>query len=573
MNTSKLLLLVSGIITGFFFLTNTSFAQADLVLKNGIVATLEPTNSIVEAVAIKNGKILFTGNNKEIDKYVGRSTQVIDLNGKFVMPGFIESHAHFVGLGESLINLDLRSAKNRNEVVELVSARVKKIKPGEWIIGRGWHQEKFNPAPSPNVNGYPVHDLLSAATPDNPVMLSHASGHAIFTNAKAMQLALVTNATPDPAGGTIVRDEKGNAIGVFEENAESIIKRVYEYQLSKRTSLEVRDDYIKSISLATEECLKKGITSVHDAGEPFEIIDVMKQLANSNKLMIRLNVMVGDTYEKMKSSLAKYKISEMENKFLRVKSIKQYMDGALGSRGAWLLKPYSDLPNHLGSNVTPIEELNKICELAIENDFQMRIHAIGDKANREVLNLYENIYSLYPEKKNLRWCIEHAQHLSEQDIPRFAKLGIIAAMQPVHCTSDMGFVPTRLGNDRTKEGAYVWKKLINSGAIICSGTDSPVEDVDPIKNFYAAVTRKNENGKEFYPDQKMTRLEALQSYTIYGAFASCEENEKGSIKNGKFADLTVLSNDLLSCNEDELLKTKIVYTIVNGKILYDASNK
>ncbi len=573
MNTSKLLLLVSGIITGFFFLTNTSFAQADLVLKNGIVATLEPTNSIVEAVAIKNGKILFTGNNKEIDKYVGRSTQVIDLNGKFVMPGFIESHAHFVGLGESLINLDLRSAKNRNEVVELVSARVKKIKPGEWIIGRGWHQEKFNPAPSPNVNGYPVHDLLSAATPDNPVMLSHASGHAIFTNAKAMQLALVTNATPDPAGGTIVRDEKGNAIGVFEENAESIIKRVYEYQLSKRTSLEVRDDYIKSISLATEECLKKGITSVHDAGEPFEIIDVMKQLANSNKLMIRLNVMVGDTYEKMKSSLAKYKISEMENKFLRVKSIKQYMDGALGSRGAWLLKPYSDLPNHLGSNVTPIEELKKICELAIENDFQMRIHAIGDKANREVLNLYENIYSLYPEKKNLRWCIEHAQHLSEQDIPRFAKLGIIAAMQPVHCTSDMGFVPTRLGNDRTKEGAYVWKKLINSGAIICSGTDSPVEDVDPIKNFYAAVTRKNENGKEFYPDQKMTRLEALQSYTVYGAFASFEENEKGSIKNGKFADLTVLSNDLLSCNEDELLKTKIVYTIVNGKILYDASNK
>ncbi len=573
MNTSKLLLLVSGIITGFFFLTNTSFAQADLVLKNGIVATLEPTNSIVEAVAIKNGKILFTGNNKEIDKYVGRSTQVIDLNGKFVMPGFIESHAHFVGLGESLINLDLRSAKNRNEVVELVSARVKKIKPGEWIIGRGWHQEKFNPAPSPNVNGYPVHDLLSAATPDNPVMLSHASGHAIFTNAKAMQLALVTNATPDPAGGTIVRDEKGNAIGVFEENAESIIKRFYEYQLSKRTSLELRDDYIKSISLATEECLKKGITSVHDAGEPFEIIDVMKQLANSNKLMIRLNVMVGDTYEKMKSSLAKYKISEMENKFLRVKSIKQYMDGALGSRGAWLLKPYSDLPNHLGSNVTPIEELKKICELAIENDFQMRIHAIGDKANREVLNLYENIYSLYPEKKNLRWCIEHAQHLSEQDIPRFAKLGIIAAMQPVHCTSDMGFVPTRLGNDRTKEGAYVWKKLINSGAIICSGTDSPVEDVDPIKNFYAAVTRKNENGKEFYPDQKMTRLEALQSYTVYGAFASFEENEKGSIKNGKFADLTVLSNDLLSCNEDELLKTKIVYTIVNGKILYDASNK
>lgn len=573
MNTSNFLLFVSGAIAGFFLLTNTSFAQADLVLRNGVVSTLEPASPTAEAIAVKDGKILFVGNNFDAGKYVGKGTKVIDLQGKFVMPGFIESHAHFIGLGESLINLDLRGAKNWNEVIEIVSSASKKLQPGEWIIGRGWHQEKFNPAPAPNVNGYPIHDLLSAATPNNPVMLSHASGHAIFANAKAMQLALITNATPDPSGGTIVRDKNGNAIGVFEENAENIIRRVYDYQLSKRTPLKVREDYIKAINLATEECLKKGVTSFHDAGEPFKIIDVIKQLADSNKLKIRLNVMVGDSYENMKSNLGKYKISENVNGFLRVKSIKQFMDGALGSRGAWLLEPYSDLPDHLGSNVTSIDELRKICELAIDNDFQMRIHAIGDKANREVLNLYDNVFSKYPGKKDLRWCIEHAQHISSDDIPRFGKLGVIAAMQPVHCTSDMGFVPIRLGNKRAEEGAYVWRKLIDSGAIICSGTDSPVEDVNPLPNSYSAVTRKNSEGKEFYPNQKMTREEAIKSLTINGAYASFEENIKGTIKTGKFADLVVLSNNLLSCNEGELLKTKIVYTIVNGKILYDASNK
>jgi len=569
----KKLLLTSSFVVSMFLFLNCGESKmentADLVLNNGIIATMDNTNSIVNAVAVKEGKILFAGSNDEAENYIGSSTKVIDLNGKFAMPGFNESHAHFLGIGESLVNLDLRGAKNWNEVVQVVAEAVKKSKPGEWIIGRGWHQDKFNPAPNPSVNGYPLHDELSKASPDNPVMLSHASGHAVLANAKAMQLAGVVKSTKNPEGGTIVRDKNGNAIGVFEENGENLIRKIYDEYLSKRTPQEVEEHYRKIAKLAAEDCLKKGITSCSDAGQPFAVLDVYKKLASEKILPVRINVMAQDTYELMKEKLPQYKLEGFENGFLTVRSIKQYVDGALGSRGAWLLEPYSDLPNHSGSNVTPIKELKRIAELAINYGFQMRVHAIGDKGNREVINLYEETFNANKDKKDLRWAIEHAQHLSEKDIPRFAELGIIAAMQSVHCTSDMGFVPDRLGIKRAEEGAYVWKKLINSGAIICNGTDAPVEDVDPIQCFYSAVTRKNADGKEFYPDQKMTRIEALKSYTLNGAIVSFEENVKGTIEKGKYADLVVLSNDLLKCSDDEIKSTNVLYTIVNGKIMYE----
>jgi len=544
--------------------------KADIVLRNATIATMDDSIPTAQSLAIKDGKILFVGSNADVGKYISSSTNIIDLNGKFVMPGFIESHAHFLGLGESLLNIDLRSAKNWDEVISLVKEVAAKSKPGDWIIGRGWHQEKFSPAPNPNVNGYPIHNELSKATPNNPVMLSHASGHAIFANEFAMKLAGITNKTKNPDGGTIVRDKNGKAIGVFEENAENLIRKFFDEYLSKRSPKEIEEHYRKVMQLAGEECLKKGITSCADAGQPFDVIDILKKFADEKSLPVRLNVMVGDSYEKMKENLNKYKLIGYGNNFLTVRSIKQYIDGALGSRGAWLLKPYSDLPNHSGSNVTPIIELKKIAELAIQNGFQMRIHAIGDRGNREVLNLYEEIFKKHPEKKDLRWCIEHAQHLSKDDIPRFAKLGVIAAMQSVHCTSDMGFVEERLGKERAEEGAYVWRKLIDNGTIICNGTDAPVEDINPIECFYSAVTRKNKEGKTFYPDQKITRMEALKSYTINGAYASFEENIKGSLKIGKLADLVVLSNNLLTCAEEEIPNTKILYTIIDGKIKYQS---
>ncbi len=544
--------------------------SADLVLINGVVATIDDMNPAAEAVAIKDGIIIAVGSTSEIENYLGTTTQVIDLKGKFVMPGFNESHAHFLGLGNSKQILDLREAKNWDEVIAIVAKATWHSKPGEWIIGRGWHQEKFNPKPNPNVNGYPVHNELSKASPNNPVMLTHASGHAIFANSKAIQICGVNRNTENPIGGTIVRDSLGRAIGVFEENGENLIRKFYDEYLAKRTPEQIRADYVKQIQLASEECLRKGITSFSDAGETFEIIDLMKQLADSNKFSIRLNVMVGDSFANMKKKLKDYLMIGYADNFLTVRSIKQYIDGALGSRGAWLLEPYSDLPDHVGSNVTPIEELKNISELAMATGFQMRIHAIGDRGNRETLNIYEEVFKKHPDKKDLRWCIEHAQHLSAQDIARFAKLGVIAAMQSVHCTSDATFVPVRLGEQRAEEGAYVWKKLINNGATICNGTDAPVEDVDPIKCFYSAVTRKDADGKVFYGDQKISRLEALKSYTINGAYTTFEENIKGSIKVGKLADIVVLSNDLLKCSDDDIQNTKVLYTIVGGRISYSS---
>ena len=543
---------------------------ADMVLINGNVATIEDSLTNVTAVAIKGDKILAVGSTEEIEKFIGDSTQVIDLKGKFVMPGFIESHAHFVGLGESLINIDLRPAKNWDEVIAIVAKAAESSKPGEWIIGRGWHQEKFDPKPEPNVEGYPIHKELSKATPHNPVMLSHASGHAIFANAKAMEIAGINKNTPNPEGGTIVRDSLGNAIGVFEENAEDLIRKFYDEYQNRRTPGQIRIDYVKDMRLASEDCLKKGITTFFDAGEPFEIIDIMKELADSSKLPLRMYVMVRDSTHLMKEKLADYRMIGYGDNHLTVRSIKQYIDGALGSRGAWMLDPYSDLPDHYGSNVTPLDTLKEVAELAINNDYQMCIHAIGDRGNFEVLNLYAEVLVDHPDKKDLRWRIEHAQHLSVHDIPRFAKLGVIAAMQGIHGTSDAPFVIERIGEERARTGAYAWHKLISAGVTICNGTDAPVEDVDPIKCFYASVTRKLADGSTFFPEQKMSRMEALRSYTINGSYAAFEENIKGSIKPGKLADITVLSNDLVSCGDDEILNTKVVYTIIGGKILYNA---
>lgn len=546
---------------------------ADLVLINGVISTVEDFNPSAEAVAVKNGKVFAVGLTSDIENFIGDSTQVIDLKGKFVMPGFNDSHAHFLGLGNSKMILDLHEAKNWDEVIEIVAKDAETKRPGEWIIGRGWHQEKFNPKPDPNINGYPIHNELSKASPNNPVMLTHASGHAIFANAKAMQIGGISRSTKDPEGGTIERDSLGNPIGVFEENAENLIRKFYNDYLAKRTPEQVRADYKKQIQLASEECLKKGVTSFTDAGETFEIIDLMKQLADSNKIPVRLYIMVGDSLDNMKKKLKNYYMIGYGDNHLTVRAIKQYIDGALGSRGAWMLEPYTDLPGHVGSNVTDLNVLKKISELAMAKGFQMCIHAIGDRGNREVLDIYESVFQKNKDKKDLRWRIEHAQHLSLQDIPRFAKLGVIAAMQGIHCTSDALFVPERIGMQRAEEGAYVWKKLINSGATICNGTDAPVEDVDPIKCFYASVTRKLADGSTFFPDQKMSRMEALKSYTINGAYASFEENIKGSIKTGKLADLVVLSNDLLNCSDDQILSTKVLYTIVGGKVLYKAEEK
>lgn len=542
---------------------------ADLVLRNGKIATVDSAKPEAQALAARGDTIVAVGTNEEIAPYVGPSTRVIDLAGKLAVPGLIDAHGHFTSTGQAKMSVDAMNVKNWDEIVARVAAAAKLARPGEWIQGRGWHQEKWDVKPSPNVEGFPLHDVLSKATPDNPVILTHASGHAIIANAKAMELAGITARTADPPGGKIVRDARGRPIGVFEDNASGLVRSAMARDLSKRTPQEADAAARREVTLAIQDCLSKGITTFHDAGEPFETIDLFKRFADEGKLGLRLYVMIRVGNDALTpENLAKYKLIDYGDKHLTVHSIKKVMDGALGSRSAWLLEPYADLPSSTGLNTATVEDVTETARIAIENGFQLNVHAIGDRTNREVLNIFEADFKAHPDKKDLRWRIEHAQHLALSDIPRFGTLGVIASMQGIHCTSDALYVLARLGPKRAEEGAYVWQKLMKTGAIICNGTDTPVEDVNPIACYYASVSRKLKDGTVFYPDQRMSRLEALKSYTSNAAYAAFQENSRGSLVPGKLADVTVLSKDILTIPEDEIPSTVVNYTIVGGKVMY-----
>jgi predicted amidohydrolase YtcJ len=541
---------------------------ADLVLKNGKIVTVDESKPEAGALAVREGKIVALGNDRQIDAYVGEGTQVIDLDGKLAIPGFIDSHAHFTSIGRSKLSLDLTKVKNWGEIVGLVEEAVKRARPGEWIQGRGWHQEKWDEVPEPNIDGLPYHQDLSRVSPDNPVLLTHASGHSSYANAKAMELGGISKETPDPPGGEIVRDPEGNPIGVFRETAQGLVSRAMGNYLDERTPDQVEAERRKVVELAIEECLSKGITCLQDASSSFATIDLFKEFVEQGKMGLRLYVMISSGNDQLRERLSQYRIIGMGDNHLTVRSIKRLIDGALGAHGAWLLEPYEDLPSSTGLNTTAVDYIRETAKIAIENDFQLNIHAIGDRANREVLNIYEEAFKAHPEKKDLRWRIEHSQHLNPADIPRFGQLGVIASMQGIHCTSDGPWVLKRLGEKRSAEGAYVWQKLMKTGATICNGTDAPVEDVNPIPCFYASVTRKCRDGSLFYPDQRMSRTEALRSYTINGAYASFQEDILGSLTPGKLADITVLSKDIMTVPEDEILKAEVLYTIVGGKIAY-----
>ncbi|PYV04813.1 MAG: amidohydrolase [Acidobacteria bacterium] len=521
-----------------------------------------------EALAVRGDVIVAVGTDKEIQPYIGKSTQVIDLTGKLALPGLIEGHGHFTAIGQARMNLNLMDARNWDEIVAMVSQAARQAQPGEWILGRGWHQEKWDKAPSENVEGFPTHASLSKVSSNNPVYLTHASGHAAFANAKAMELAGIDRNTANPPGGEILKDAQGNPIGVLRETASGLIARALAAARARRSPAQVEAEARKEIELAAQECLSKGITSFQDAGSSFATIDLLKKLVEEGKLGLRLWVMIREENSKLAQDLSKYRIINFGDKRLTVRAIKRAIDGALGSRGAWLLEPYSDLPASTGLNTTPIEEIKETARLALAHGFQLCVHAIGDRANRETLNIFEESFRAHPEKKDLRWRIEHAQHLSAADIPRFAQLGVIASMQGIHCTSDAPFVTARLGAKRAEEGAYVWQKLMKSGAIVINGTDAPVEDVSPIASFYASVTRKLGNGSVFYPDQRMSREDALKSYTWSTAYAAFEENVKGSLTAGKLADITVLSSDILTAPEYEIPTTEVVCSVVGGKIAY-----
>jgi len=465
--------------------------------------------------------------------------------------------------------LDLTTVTSFEEIVEMVAAAAAEAEPGEWITGRGWHQEKWTSTPEPSVDGVPYHDALSAVSPDNPVALTHASGHASFVNARALEEAGITGSTPDPDGGTIVRGPDGRATGLLRETAQGLAGRAQSRAEAGRTDAEREAEFRRMVELAGEEALANGITAFHDAGTGFAQVDGFRTLADEGALPVRLYVMIRAGNDELREKLADYRMDGYGDGFLTVRSIKRSIDGALGSHGAWLLEPYTDLPTSTGLNTDPVEGLNETARIALDAGFQVNIHAIGDRGNREVLDLYQRTWEAAGvDGAGLRWRIEHAQHLHPDDIPRFAEMGVIAAMQGVHATSDGPWVPEKLGDWRAETGAYMWRDLWDSGVIIANGTDVPVENISPIASYYSTVSRMTSTGERFYPAQALTRMEALESYTLSNARAAFQEEELGSLTVGKWGDITVLDRDILIIPEEEIPQAQVDLTIVGGEIRY-----
>jgi predicted amidohydrolase YtcJ len=582
---------------------------ADLVLRGGKVVTVDEARPEAQAIALRGAEIAAVGSNDEIARWIGPSTRVIELDGRLAIPGFIEGHGHFMALGEALTELDLGAARSWDDIVARVGAAARAASPGQWIVGRGWHQEKWDRPPVPAVEGCPVHASLSAATPENPVLLTHASGHAAFANARALAVAGLDRSSADPPGGELVRDAAGELTGLLRESAQDPVDAAYERAQAARSPAEVDRELRRQVRLAADEALQHGVTSFQDAGSSFATIDFLRRLEDEGALPLRLYVMVrppvrsataisatsssaaagngtatgattgsaadraaatpGASTEELDRLLPAYRSPAGPDDYLAVRAIKRQIDGALGSHGAWLLEPYTDLPRSTGLVLEPVEEIRRYAELAIRHGYQLAVHAIGDRANREVLDVYQQTFERHGNPANLRWRIEHAQHLSPIDVPRFARLGVIASMQGIHCTSDAPWVLKRLGAARAESGAYRWRSLLQSGAIVSNGTDVPVERIDPVRNFYASVTRRTADGSLFYPDQRMTRAEALRSYTLAAAYAAFEEDRKGSLAPGKLADLVVLSRDLLTVPEPEILEARVDLTIVGGKVRFE----
>jgi len=561
--------------------------SADLVLEHGTLATLEANQPTAQALAVKDGRIVAVGSDADIQPYIGKATQVIDLKGKFATPGFIEGHGHFLELGDSLMQLDLTKAEDWDEIVAMVAEAAKKADPGAWIIGRGWHQEKWTHAPQPNVDGYPLHASLDAVSSHNPVMLTHASGHGVYVNAVLLDKVGIHKGTPDPEGGQILKDASGEPVGFLRDNAMNPVHKALDEAIKQRGEA-TNELYVRqAATIASMDALRKGITGFVDQGESFAALDELKKLAGEGVLKVRLYAEVdpGNSdygldaaagyqkyppLEQLKRFLPEHRIVDYAEGYFSVRAVGEvYSDGALGTHTAWFLKPYDDLTDSTGVSVLAPADIRAWADAALTDHYQVTTHAIGDRANREVLDVYQAEFKAHPDAKDLRWRIEHAQHLDPADIPRFGKLGVIASMQSIHECSDAPYVVKRLGEERAKDGAYAWHSLIASGALIANGTDVPVEDEDPIPNFYCAVTRRSKkDGVPFHPEQAMTREEALRSYTWNNAYATFTEAERGSLKVGKWADITVLSQDLLTVPEGKIPDTQVIYTIVGGKIAY-----
>ena len=539
-------------------ITTSSFA--DTLVVSGTIYTADDANTQVEAVVIEDGRFTFVGDLATAQSKAGEDHRHIALGAATAYPGFIESHGHLSSLGEAITNLDLNGVDSYQTIVGMVADAAAKASPGQVIKGRGWHQSKWSKEPSITVDGFPTHRSLSEVSPNNPVFLGHANGHTALVNQAAMDALNLSYNTPTPDGGVIVKDGKGDPTGILHENAVDLA-----YPL-----IALSTDSAKTAILAAQDhAFRWGITNFHDAGAGSTDIEAQRVLDASGDLKLRVYTMVSAQDEALTDYwLARPPMIANDDSRLTIRSFKAVMDGALGSRTAWLHQPYTDDPGTSGVQTFDENRLVDIMNRSNAHGWQINTHAIGDKANSVVLDAIDEA-SL--TERDHRSRIEHSQHLVPSDIERFSKLGVIASIQAIHMSSDRPWAIDRLGRERIESGAYVWRDLLNAGVHIANGTDVPVEPINPIANFYASVARKTLKGlpdEGYEIGQKLSRHETLKSMTLWNAYAAFEEAEVGSISVGKRADMTVTDQNLMTIDETQILATKPVMTIVGGEIVY-----
>jgi predicted amidohydrolase YtcJ len=534
-----------------------SAATPDLILHNARIYTMDAARTTAEAIAIRGDRIARVSTNADVLALRGSATRVIDVSGAAIVPGLQDAHAHFTGLGASMQSIDLRGTTSYEQVVGMVRQRAASARAGEWIVGRGWDQNDWSD------KQWPTHDLLSAASPNNPVYLTRVDGHAGLANRRALELAGVTNANADPAGGRLIRGSSNEPSGVLIDTAQALVSS----KIPPASDAQLDEQ----ILLADREMRRLGLTMVHDAGTDGRAVEAYKRLIDTGRLKTRLYAMLRGPLAALQPAFDKGPITDYGSHRLAVRSIKVVADGALGSRGAAMLEPYADEPGTTGLLTTPPDDVYALTLAASKAGFQTATHAIGDRANRLVMDIYERVQREVSGARALRLRIEHAQILDRAEIPRFASLSVIASMQPTHATSDMPWVPARIGRERMEEGAYVWRKLMSSGATIAAGSDFPVELPNPLLGFYAAITRQDPKGQPasgWMPGERMSRDEALASFTRNAAFAAHAETLLGSLEAGKLADLVVLSKDIMRVAPPEIVTTNVRMTIVGGEIVY-----
>jgi predicted amidohydrolase YtcJ len=546
---------------GMLLLSSTAVAQerpADMILYNARIHTVDENRPTGEAMAIRDGMVLFVGSRRGAEALAGERTERVDLQGATVIPGMVDAHVHLMGLGAALRNIDLVGTRSYDEVIQLVVARAQSTPKGEWIQGRGWDQNDWGDT------RFPTHEALSRTVPDHPVYLTRVDGHAALVNAKAMELAGLTAATEDPSGGRILREVGGAATGVLIDRAQGLVARA----IPEPSVHEQRQALLAAIA----EANRWGLTGIHDAGVGAESIDLYESVAREGAYTIRNYVMIASDDATLQRYFSRGPQTALYDGRLWIRAIKISADGALGSRGAALIEPYSDDPGNTGLLITPFARIEEVAVRALRQGFQVNVHAIGDRANRVTLDAFAAALQEVPTADH-RFRIEHAQIIHFQDLPRFAQLDVIPSMQGSHQTSDMYWAIDRLGWTRV-QGAYAWRSLLNTGVVIPNGSDFPVESPNPLISFKAFVTRQDANGWPaggWVPDERTTRMEALKSMTLWPAYAAFMEGVSGSLTPGKYADFVVLDQDIMTIAAERILDTRVLMTVLGGTVVYRAA--